>query len=419
MSVTADTETTSAAGRLAGETPPRSSAVLRLLADGVSRLHAEGRYRHFFPTAHSAANPGRTGRDQVEVWCSNDYLGLSRHPELIRAQVDSTVRHGTGMGGSRNIGGTSTTHVALEERLARWHGKERALIFSSGYTANFETLSVLLAAVPDIVVFSDAANHRSLIEGIRRSGRERHVFAHNDVDALETALRACPPDAPKLIVFESVYSMDADTSPLREICDLADRYDALTYLDETHAIGVKGPTGAGITEEIGEHRPTFIQGVFGKALGTVGGYVAGPDAALDYVRSHSPGFIFTTSLPQSAMDATAAGLDLVQAGKDLRRAVAARSRQLKDELRRRRIAFVDGEDHIIPVLVPGNEAVRGVADRLLVDHRIYVQPINFPSVEAGAERLRVTVAPYRTEEDVTRFATALDESLALEEVRRV
>ncbi|MBB5953661.1 5-aminolevulinate synthase [Saccharothrix tamanrassetensis] len=393
--------------------------MLRTFADGISRLRAEGRYRHFFPTAHSAAHPGRTGRDEVEVWCSNDYLGLSQHPELIRAQVASTVRHGTGMGGSRNIGGTSTTHVDLEERLARWHGKERALIFSSGYTANFETLSVLLAAVPDLVVFSDAANHRSLIEGIRRSGRERHVFRHNDVDALETALRECPPEAPKLIVFESVYSMDADLAPLTEICDLADRYDALTYLDETHAIGVKGPTGAGVTEELGEDRPTFIQGVFGKALGTVGGYVAGPDVALDYVRSHAPGFIFTTSLPQSSLDATAAGLHLVQAGSDLRATVAARSKLLKDELRRRRISFIDGEDHIIPVLVPGNEAVRGVADRLLVGHRIYVQPINFPSVAAGSERLRVTVPPYRTEEDVIRFVDALDESLALENVRRV
>ncbi|MGC5342867.1 5-aminolevulinate synthase [Streptomyces sp. DT171] len=391
--------------------------MLSICGDGIKQLRADGLYRAYMPTAHNAAVPGSTAREgveEVEVWCSNDYLGLSQHPELIMTQVRSAAAHGVGMGGSRNIGGTSTTHVALEEALADWHGTERALVFSSGYVANFETLSVLLTAVPDIIVFSDENNHRSLIEGIRRSGCRRHVVPHNDVKALERLLEESPPSAPKLIVFESIYSMDADRSPISEICDLADRHDALTYLDETHAIGVKGPTGAGLAEELGETRPTFVQGVFGKAIGTVGGYVAGPDVALDYVRSHAPGFIFTTALPQATMDTTMTGLRLVQKGVELRRDLAAKSESLKRRLQRLGITVAGTESHVLPVMVPGRTAAQRVAERMLTKHGIYVQAINFPSVPMGQERLRVTVAPNRTEEQIERFANALAECVAAE-----
>jgi 5-aminolevulinate synthase len=254
---------------------------------------------------------------------------MSQHRGVMRAQIASTLQHGVGNGGSRNIAGTSEAHVALEERLAAWHGKARALVFTSGYIANTETLSTLLKAVPETVVFSDALNHRSLIEGVRQAGNPKHIFAHNDLDDLERALASHPLDRPKLIVFESVYSMDGDVAPVSRICDLAERYNALTYLDETHAIGVNGPTGAGICEETGERRVTYLQGVFGKAVGTTGGYVAGPDAALDYVRSHAPGFIFTTTIPRSSLDATLESLSVIQGPEgraDARQAARGRPR---------------------------------------------------------------------------------------------
>ncbi|WP_175409532.1 5-aminolevulinate synthase [Streptomyces sp. TRM64462] len=380
----------------------------------LRHMKSNGLYRSYFPTAHMSGSPGQTLHhgEEIEVWCTNDYLGLSQHPELIRAQIDSTALHGTSMGGSRNIAGTSTTHAELEQRLARWHGKERALVFSSGYVANFESLSVLLAEIPGIVAFSDEHNHRSLIEGIRRAHCEKRIFPHNDLDALEEQLAACDPDRPKLIVFESVYSMDADLSPVSRICDLADRYNAMTYLDETHAIGAMGPTGAGLCEAVGETRPTFVQGVFGKALGTVGGYVAGPDTAVDFIRSHAPGFIFTTSLPQACMDATLKALELVRNGDDLRHRLTDRSLRMKAALRDRDIPFLDAAHHIIPVMIPGSERVRRVTDLLLEKHRVYVQPINFPSVPLGTERLRVTVPPYRTDEQIDGFAQALQDCLA-------
>ncbi|NVK78136.1 5-aminolevulinate synthase [Streptomyces morookaense] len=389
-------------------------AAFDVFGQKIEELRQEGLYREFIPCGHLVDEPGSTSHQgrKVQVWCTNDYLGMSRHPDLIKSQCESTTVHGTGNGGSRNIAGTSTTHVELEDRLAVWHGKERALIFSSGYVANFETLSTLLAAVPDMVVFSDALNHRSLIEGIVRSGCEKVVFPHNDVAALDAALAQYAADRPKLIVFESVYSMDGDRSPLSSILDLAERHNALTYLDETHAIGIMGPTGAGLSEELGDHRADFVQGVFGKALGTVGGYVAGPDAPLDYVRSHAPGFIFTTALPQASMDATLRGLELVQDGNDLRRDLLDNARYLKAALRAEGIDFIDAESHLVPVMVPGSERVRAVSRRLFQEFGIYVQPINFPSVPRGGERFRVTAPPYRTREQMDYFVAALKQCLA-------
>ncbi|MFD0884029.1 5-aminolevulinate synthase [Streptosporangium algeriense] len=390
-----------------------TNTLLGIFPRKIEELKKDGLYRSFVPFSHLAAERGQATHDadRVQVWCSNDYLGLSQHPEVIRAQLDSTAEHGTGSGGSRNIAGTSAAHVELETRLAAWHGKERALVFSSGYVANFETLSTVISALPDIVVFSDAKNHRSLIEGILRTRCAKHIFPHNDLDELEKALAQYDHDRPKLIVFESIYSMDGDVSPVRAICDLADKYNALTFVDETHAVGTRGPTGAGVCEEAGENRPTFVQGVFSKAFGTVGGYVAGPDGALDYVRSHAPGFIFTTSLPHSNLDATLRSLELIQNGDALRQALADNVRHLKQALSTAGIGFLDADSHLVPVLVPGAERVRRVARVLFEEHDIYVTPINFPSVPRGAERFRITVPPFRTPAQIDDFVSALRKSL--------
>ncbi|WP_405773742.1 5-aminolevulinate synthase [Streptomyces sp. NBC_00859] len=379
------------------------------LRHDLDQLRAAGLYRDFVACSYLADEPGHAiHKDRrIQVWCTNDYLGMSQHPQVIQAQVDSTLRHGTGNGGSRNIAGTSEAHVALETSLASWHGKERALVFNSGYIANLETLSTLIGAVPDMVVFSDALNHRSLIEGIRRTGADKHVFPHNDLGQLERALAGHPVERPKLIVFESVYSMDGDYAPLREICDLAERYNALTYLDETHAIGTNGPTGAGLCEETGETRVTFVQGVFGKAVGTTGGYVAGPDTALDYVRSHAPGFIFTTTIPRSSLDATVTSLEIIRQDARLRRDLRRNAARMKQALRRAHIDFIDAPSHLVPVLVPGGARIRQVSRRLLDEYGIYVQPVNFPSVPKGGERFRVTVAPFRTPQQIDDFASAL------------
>lgn len=393
---------------------PGRTTVLDAFRDKVAELRQSQLYRDYLPVAHQAAHRGHTRHEgrEVQVWCGNDYLGMSQHPAVIQAQIESTTLHGTGTGGSRNIAGTSIAHVELERRLAAWHRMERALVFNSGYVANFETLSTLIAAIPDLVVFSDALNHRSLIEGIVRSGAKKHVFTHNDLADLEARLALYDEDRPKLIVFESVYSMDGDTAPATAIYDLAERYQALTFIDETHAIGVRGATGAGLNEELDDHRATFVQGVFGKALGTVGGYVAGPDAVLDYVRSHAPGFIFTTTLPHAAMDATLRSLEIVQAGSALRTELYHKVGLMKAELRVRDIDFLDADSHLVPVMVPGGERVKRVSRLLLEQHDIYVQPINFPSVPRGGERFRVTVAPFRTAEQITRFAASLQQCLA-------
>ncbi|MEU3752924.1 5-aminolevulinate synthase [Streptomyces olivoreticuli] len=390
---------------------PAPLSVFGGMRSKLTELKESGLYREFTPCSYLAEDPGTAlhqGR-RIQVWCTNDYLGMSQNPQVMEAQIASTLRHGTGNGGSRNIAGTSEAHVALEARLAAWHRKPRALVFTSGYVANFETLTTLLQAVPDMVVFSDALNHRSLIEGIRATKNRKHIFPHSDVAALEELLSQYETERPKLIVFESVYSMDGDIAPIGAICDLADRYNAMTYLDETHAIGVNGPTGAGICEQLGEERATFVQGVFGKAVGTTGGYVAGPDEVLDYVRSHAPGFIFTTTIPRSSLDATRRSLDIVQSGVggELRRKLRENALRMRAALRTAGIDFIDAESHLVPVLVPGGERVKRVSRRLLDEFDIYVQPVNYPSVAKGGERFRVTVAPFRTQEQIDAFVRAL------------
>ncbi|MEU1122651.1 5-aminolevulinate synthase [Streptomyces sp. NPDC005899] len=396
--------------------PPHAADAYAGLRTGLDQLKAEGLYRDFVACSYLAEDRGHAlhqGR-RIQVWCTNDYLGMSQHPDVMQAQIASVLRHGTGNGGSRNIAGTSEAHVELEALLALWHGKERALVFTSGYVANVETLTTLLRAEPETMVFSDALNHRSLIEGVRTSGNAKYIFPHNDLTDLELALAAQPLDRPKLIVFESVYSMDGDIAPIREICDLAERYNAQTYLDETHAIGVSGPTGAGICEAIGETRATFVQGVFGKAVGSTGGYVAGPDVPLDYVRSHAPGFIFTTTIPRASLDAVLASLSVIRGpeGVAMRAELAANADLMRRRLTEAGITHVPAPTHLVPVLVPGGERVKRISRRLLEEFSVYVQPINFPSVPKGGERFRVTVAPFRTEEQIDRFVEALAQCLA-------
>lgn len=385
------------------------SAMFQTVRSRLDQIKGEGLYRQFLPCERLAANPGtaRHHHSTVEVWCSNDYLGLSQHPAVIEALTDSARVHGTGTGGSRNIAGTSPSHVTLENRLAAWHDKEKAVVFNSGYTANFEFLSTLIDAVPDLVVFSDSLNHRSLIEGIRRRKCTTHVFPHNDLAALESLLARYPLSQSKMIVCESIYSMDGDISNIEEICDLADKYQALTFLDETHAIGILGETGAGLCEAMDESRVTFIQGVCGKSMGVLGGYIAGPESVLDYVRSVSPGFIFTTALPQAMVDAILSGLDIIQNDHSLREKLFENVTYLKENLAAHGIECMDGESHLVLVLVPGAERVKAVAKRMLDEHNIYVQPINFPSVPRGEERFRLSVAPSRRIEEIDTFIAAL------------
>ncbi|MGD1824783.1 7-keto-8-aminopelargonate synthetase or related enzyme [Chromobacterium violaceum] len=385
-----------------------------LFEDRLTQLKSEGLYRSFMPCEHDARHPGTTRyrQRQVEVWCSNDYLGLSQDPQVIERLRESAALHGSGTGGSRNIAGTSISHVELERQLAQWHGKEQALVFNGGYTANFEFLSTLIAAVPDMAIFSDSLNHRSLIEGIRRHPCQKFIFPHNDVETLEKQLASVPLSQPKLIVFESIYSMDGDIAPIQVILDLADRYQAWTFLDETHAIGLYGASGAGLCEEIEETRATFIQGVFGKAMGTLGGYIAGPASVVDFVRSSAPGFIFTTALPQALLDATLCSFERVREDRQLVQDLHSNVIFFRAQLDAAGIPYLPAQSHLVLVPVAGAERIKTVARRLLEEFDIYVQPINYPSVPRGGERFRLTVGPRRSHEEIQRFVAALKHCLA-------
>jgi 5-aminolevulinate synthase len=385
------------------------------LSGKLDELLASGQYRTFVASDNLTDRPGYARCDgrTIAVWCSNDYLGLGQHQAVIDRTVTELRAQGIGAGGSRNISGTAVAHAALEQRFAQWHQKEAALLFSSGYVANFETISSLRRAIPELVIYSDRLNHRSLIEGIRRHPGETHVFRHNDLAHLRSLLRVQDPDRPKLIVLESIYSMDADLGPVSAVCDLAEEFGALTYIDETHAVGVRGPRGAGLLAELGETRATFVQAVAGKALGTVGGYVAGPGYAMDFVRSTAPGFIFTTALPPAVVAGTDTALSIVQAeeGAQLRDALRRNVHLLKQLLSERAIPFLDHDSHFVPVLVPGARRVKAVAKMLMSANGIYVQPINAPSVPEGTERFRLAPGPYRTATEIHEFVDDLDLAL--------
>ncbi len=383
-------------------------------ADAVTRLHREQRYRTFidiervvgqFPrvTWHAAEGPR-----PVVMWCSNDYLGMGLHADVIGAMVETTRHSGTGAGGTRNIAGTNHALVELEHEIADLHGKEAALVFTSGYVSNATGIATIAQLIPNCVILSDALNHNSMIEGIRRSGRECRVFRHNDVDHLEALLRDCEPGRPKLIAFESVYSMDGDVAPIAAICDLAERYGAMTYLDEVHAVGMYGARGAGIAErDAVMHRIDVIEGTLAKAFGCLGGYIAGNEAIIDAVRSYAPGFIFTTALPPAICAAATAAIRHLKSSTRERTRHQDRANRVKDVLCAAGFPVLLNDTHIVPVLVGDSEKCTQASNMLLRDHSIYIQPINYPTVPQGTERLRITPTPHHDNSLIDDLVTAL------------
>ncbi len=382
----------------------------------VASIRDEGRYRVFadimrergrFPHARLRL-PDGTARPVV-VWCSNDYLGQGQSEEVIGAAHAAIDAVGAGSGGTRNISGTTSYHVDLERELAKLHGKDSALLFTSGYVSNEATLSTLGKLFPDLWIYSDAANHASMIDGVRKAGCEKRIFRHNDLQHLEAMLNEAPAGAPKLIAFESVYSMDGDTAPIGAICDIAEQYGAMTYLDEVHGVGLYGATGGGVAERDGVmHRVDFIEGTLAKAFGTMGGYVTGPKAAIDAIRSTAPGFIFTTSLAPSIAAAALESVRLVRACPHMRERLAERAERLKDMLKAAGLPVMDSSTtHIVPVLVGDASRCKLISDILLFDHGIYVQPINFPTVPRGTERLRITPSPFHDDALMDKLVDAL------------
>ncbi len=384
------------------------------VAAALMQLKEEGRYRTFRTLERRRGQAPQAHWHEtddvrpVRVWCSNDYLGMAHHPVVVAAMREAIERGATGAGGTRNIGGTSFAHVELEALLAAHHGKERALTFTSGYAANATTLAALGHVVPDLIIFSDAGNHNSVIEGIRRAGVAKRIFRHNDVDDLRAQLRSAPTHAPKLIACESVYSMNGSVAPLAEIVALAEEFGALTYLDEVHAVGMYGATGAGIAQQCGlAHRIDILQGTLGKAYGLQGGYIAASAAIVDCVRSFGAGFIFSTALAPVLALGAAASIRHLQTSQVEREQQRVHVQLMKEKLSEMQVPFLDRPSHIIPVLIAGAERVRRVTDALLYEHGHYVQPINYPTVPRGAERIRLTPGPAHTELHITDFVAAL------------
>ncbi len=389
----------------------------RVFSQAIDRLHAEGRYRVFidilrnkgaFPNARCFA--GHNGPKPITVWCSNDYLAMGQHPAVIAAMEEALHDVGAGSGGTRNIGGNTHYHVDLEAELADLHGKEAALLFTSGYVSNEATLATLAKLLPGCVVFSDELNHASMIAGIRNAGCEKRLFRHNDLQHLEELLAAEDPSVPKLIAFESVYSMEGDIAPIAAICDLADRYNALTYLDEVHAVGMYGPRGGGISERDGvADRLTIIEGTLGKAFGVMGGYIAASRTIIDVIRSYAPGFIFTTSLSPVLVAGVLASVRHLKASSVERDGQQAAAARLKAMLAEAGLPVMPGETHIVPVMVGDPVRAKRISDILLAEYGVYVQPINYPTVPRGTERLRFTPGPAHTPEMMRELVGALAE----------
>ena len=383
-------------------------------AKAITRLHDERRHRVFanleristcFPHAlwHSPDGPRK-----VIVWCSNDYLGMGQHPDVIKAMVETATCMGVGAGGTRNISGTSHPLVELERELADLHGKASALVFTSGYVSNATGISTIAKLMPNCLILSDASNHNSMIEGIRQSGSEKQIWRHNDVAHLERLLAASERNRPKLIVFESLYSMDGDVAPIRRICDLAERYDAMTYCDEVHAVGMYGPRGAGVAARDGSmHRIDVIEGTLAKAFGCLGGYISGSANLIDAVRSYAPGFIFTTALPPAICAAATAAIRHLKASDGERLRHQERARRVKAVLNAAALPVLMNDSHIVPVMVGDAEKCKLASDLLLKDHGIYIQPINYPTVPIGAERLRITPTPCHEDGLIVALAEAL------------
>jgi len=387
-----------------------------IFKSAIERLHSEGRYRVFidilrtkgsYPNAHCF---GGNGPKPVTVWCSNDYLGMGQHDAVIQAMETALREVGAGSGGTRNISGNTHYHIELEAELASLHGKEAALLFTSGYVSNEAALSTLGKLLPGCVIFSDELNHASMIAGIKNSGCEKRVFRHNDLEHLEQLLRDCDPDTPKLVAFESVYSMDADIAPIAAICDLADKYGALTYLDEVHAVGMYGDHGGGISErEAVAHRLTIIEGTLGKAFGVMGGYIAASKTIIDCIRSYAPGFIFTTSLSPVLVAGALASVKHLKASSAEREAQQIAAATLKKKFASAGLPVMPSMTHIVPLLVGCPAKAKRISDILLAEYGLYVQPINFPTVPRGTERLRFTPGPCHSAEMMDELTSALVE----------
>lgn len=392
----------------------------------IERLHSEGRYRVFidilrnkgaYPNARCFA--GHNGPKPITVWCSNDYLAMGQHPKVIAAMEEALHDVGAGSGGTRNIGGNTHYHVDLESELADLHGKEGALLFTSGYVSNDATLSTIAKILPGCVIFSDELNHASMIAGIRNSGAEKRVFRHNDLEHLEELLAAEDADTPKLIAFESVYSMEGDVAPIHAICDLAEKYNALTYIDEVHAVGMYGPRGGGITDrDEAAHRIDIIEGTLGKAFGVMGGYIAADSRIIDVIRSYAPGFIFTTSLSPVLVAGVLASVRHLKSSSVEREGQQAAAAMLKQMFRDAGLPVMHSTTHIVPLMVGDPVKAKKISDILLAEYGVYVQPINYPTVPRGTERLRFTPGPAHTEVMMRELTDALIEIWGRLELKR-